>query len=288
LGDYLTQFPSLIVMFCYITVVWEVLFLFFCWKGWPRRIVVTLGVTFHVMTVLTLGLLTFCAIMVSVYLMFLTEADVQWLAQRYRRIKRRLASRLPAIALPALRLPALRLPRLSAAVSAALFAVVVGATSLAGVGAEYALDPYGERGPNGPLPLRELSQEEVEPLFAPEEPIREIDKFLSFDIGTLVIGGRLVDRRHEFRQGQKVVCEASMNPPHADTWVECNLHDDQNRLIHRTGTIASREMFHIHFYYTLGDGLVPGDYTMVLRSRGQEILRYPFVLKAKLGSPVAN
>jgi hypothetical protein len=290
LGDYLTLYPSLIVMFCYITIVWEVCFLLCCWQGWPRRISVSLGIFFHVMTVFTLGLWTFCGVMVAIYLAFLNEADVQWLAQRLRRVKRRLVSRLPALRLPAVlgRLPAPRFSRIPAVASSLAFAAVLVLTSAGGVGGEYWLDPYCQRGPNGPLPLKELSAEHVAKLLAEEEPIRESDKFLSFDMGTTLVGGRLWNRSREFRQGQRAICEVSLNPPHADSWVECNLHDADNRLISRAGAIAPREMFHLHFFYDLTDALVPGDYYLVLRSRGQEIVRRRFTLTPQLSSPVAN
>ncbi|HVW00698.1 MAG TPA: HTTM domain-containing protein, partial [Planctomycetaceae bacterium] len=62
-GDLLTQFPSLVVAMCYVTIVWEMTFLFCSWKGWSRVVYVWLGVVFHAMTALTLGLLIFPLVM---------------------------------------------------------------------------------------------------------------------------------------------------------------------------------------------------------------------------------
>ena len=57
--EFLSQFPGLIVTMSYVTIVWEILFVFIAWKGTARTIMLTMGVFFHLMTYFTLGLLVF-------------------------------------------------------------------------------------------------------------------------------------------------------------------------------------------------------------------------------------
>ena len=58
-GEYLAQFPAIFVVFAYIVIVWEVLFVFLVWRGLARMLLLSTGVLFHVMTTLTLGLYIF-------------------------------------------------------------------------------------------------------------------------------------------------------------------------------------------------------------------------------------
>ena len=75
-GEYLTLFPSLTVVFAYIVIVWEILFLFLAWSGWKRIIMLGLGVTFHLMTTLTLGLYVFPMVCIASYFAFFNQDDV--------------------------------------------------------------------------------------------------------------------------------------------------------------------------------------------------------------------
>ena len=55
-GEYLSQYPGMILVMVYVTIFWEIVFLFTCWKGVGRAINLSLGLVFHVMTIFTLGL----------------------------------------------------------------------------------------------------------------------------------------------------------------------------------------------------------------------------------------
>lgn len=274
LGEYLALFPAVLVVFAYITVVWEVLFIFLAWRGWARVCMLSLGVIFHSMTTLTLGLYIFPLICISTYLAFLNENDVRRLAPYCRQLKR--------IAAPALRVsaafvrsvsalslpPALRFPSPVVFVFATLLAVLLG------VEIEYRMDPYGKRRPEGPYALRELDAEVVEStLLGPSKPMRQIDKFVSIDTGTVLIGGLLADRRGSFQQGETVTVQCTTNPPHEDMWVECNLHDAGGGIISRSGQVVPRETLRCNFYYELADSLEPGLYFFVLEVAGKEIMR---------------
>lgn len=289
-GEYLSQFPAIAICSAYVCVVWEVAFIFCSWRGWTRIVMIATGVVFHLGTTLMLGLTLFPLVMFAIYLSFLQEADVQWLGHHYRRLRRKCLGTLRPVELAAqkLGLAVPPQPRFSKATAAAIFGGLVALVALAGSQIERSRDYYGERRPGGPSALRELTAAEVDEMLAPEATLREEDKFLTFDIGTLLIGERLCNRVSELRQNEPFYCEANLCPPHEDMWVECNLHDSEDRIVSRVGQVVTREMFRGHFTYSLNERFEPGEYSMVLRSRGKEVMRRKFTLLPGIPSPLAN
>jgi hypothetical protein len=156
------------------------------------------------------------------------------------------------------------------------------------------------RGPGGPLTLREMSEEDVEPLFAPERPIRQSDKVLAFDLGTMVVGEHLLDRRLAFRQGESIIAQVSLSPPHEDMWVDCTLHDAvekevdgvvntiPGKLITKAGQIVAREQFRGNFTFKLDEAFEPGEYLFRLRCGTEEVARRKFTLLPSVKSASAN
>ena len=287
-GEYLTLFPALLVVFAYIAVVWETLFLFLVWRGWGRIFMLAMGVVFHIMTTLTLGLYIFPMVTLSLYFCFLNEEDAHRFARLWRLIQVKLGwtgQRSP-IARPwtsALRIPlAWRFP------AAAVFGFAVVLTMLVGIEAEYWLDPYGKRRPEGPHPLVELDPALVRQMLGPERRIRNQDKLLEFVVGTEMFGGVVIGRRTEFRQGERLLAQCALNPPHEDMVVECNLHDADDRVLDRVGQIVSRSMMRCNFVYNMTEALQPGRYFLVLRIAGQEVDRRLITLHRNVDSPVAN
>jgi hypothetical protein len=114
--------------------------------------------------------------------------------------------------------------------------------------------------------------------------LREQDKFFSFDLGTQMIGGQLANRRKEYRYGEKIIAQCNLNPPHEDLWVECLLQDDQQRTVQQSGIFVTREMMFANFFYETGNSLVPGNYSMVLRSSGKDVFRRSFTLSGDAAS----
>jgi hypothetical protein len=90
LGEYLSLFPILLMAFAYIAIVWEVTFLFIAWKSMWRVFMLPIGVLFHFMTMLTLGLMLFPIVCYITYFSFLDEADVQQYSAWCRRKLHRL------------------------------------------------------------------------------------------------------------------------------------------------------------------------------------------------------
>lgn len=279
LGNYMTMFPALLVVSAYVVVVWEVMFLFLAWRGWARLLMIALGVAFHVGTMLLLGLYIFPLVCFALYLAFFDEAALRKFNIWLRRAGRRAAARLPfagrrsapaadPIAAPSRwRMP---LP------APAMFAFVIAAVALGSVEAEYWLDPYGERQPDGPYALREISPERVARFFTPSPSIRDQDIVFSFEIGDSLFAEHLVGRRDKFKQGEHLIAQVKFNPPHTDLAMECNLHDADNQVLHRSTQLVTREMLRANWNYYLNPALPPGDYELVLKNAGREIERRPF------------
>ncbi|WP_459555838.1 HTTM domain-containing protein [Lacunimicrobium album] len=276
LGDYLSMHPAMVVISCYIAVIWEIMFIFTVFtKGW-RIPMLLIGAAFHIGTTLMLGLVTFPLVMISGYLAFLKTSDVQWMAQQYRYVKRRYFRNV-SIALPQLGLsnwqPAL------AHYSLLLFSCVIVVATSAGVQAENWMDPYKKRGPNGPLQLQPMPMEKVAELFKQEEPLREIDRIFSFRLGTLEVSEIIIDPRTEFTQGDLLVAQVSLTPPHGDMFLECVLVDADGDLLHQEYYITPRDTNLVTFRLNMCETLLPGNYAMVLRANAKEVQRQPFTLK---------
>lgn len=298
LGDYLTQHPVMIVVCSYLALVWEITFLFTVWRPWLRVPVLVVGTIFHLMTWFTLGLIVFPMVMISAYFCFVTEDDVRRLAHRFRGLRQRISRLIPQRTAPRVA-GGFAAPRVSYA-SPVAFAFTAAIAIVAGIEVEYRMDPYQLRGPNGPLPLAEMDQARVRHLLGPEVPLRQVDKFHAFDIGTTVVGEHMLNRRNKFQIGESIIAQITLHAPHEDLWVDCNVHEARTEvteegtltsvgpIIHRMGQIVPRESLRSHFGYNLDDGLAPGEYLFVLRSGGQEIARQSFTLTAPPRAAAAN
>lgn len=310
LGDYVSQYPVWIIISAYVAVVWEITFLFCVFQRRMRLPALLIGVFFHIMTTFLLGLVVFPLVMITAYLVFVTEDDMRRIATFYRRLQRRIGwlARLRTASagrfswLASEKSPRLQWPRLA---MPCLFALVLSLVSLGGVEAEYWLDPYEMRGPGGPLALKEISDEEAHRLLGDELELREKDKFLTFDLGTVMVGEHLLNRRKEFRQGERVTALVGLNPPHDDLWIECHLFDSTTKIVElegqppveevvpdklmsRVGQVVPREMLRASFIYFLDEAVSPGEYFFVLRSKGQEIMRKRFTLLPNPKAALAN
>lgn len=285
-GEYLAMMPAVLVVSGYITVVWEMCFIFTVWRGWQRPVMLLMGVVFHLGTCLMLGLYIFPMICISIYFAFLSENDVRVLAAAYRRFRRRRGWRpkryTDADLAPqwVARLPAfLQMPRVVA------FTVLAGGLVLLGVETEYHADIYGVRSAQGKSELKPMERAEAQRMLAASRGIREKDKFFSFDLGTTAIGGILANSKSEFTYGDVVLAQGSLNPPHEDMLVECELVDADGALIQQYQQIAVRESLRCDFYYRIGQNIPPGTYSFVLKSAGREVGRRPFNV---VGSPPQN
>ena len=297
LGDYLSQYPLIVSASCFVTFVWELVFIFTVFHRKVRWYMLAVGTFFHVMTVFTLGLIIFPIVIVASYLVFLDEGDiaaiVSW--RPFRKLSGRFS--LPPLAAPEVAAPGIGGWQFGSIGAMAISLVL---TAALGAEAEYLMDHYKMRGPGGPLSLQALPDDEVERLLTTDAPMREVDKLLAFDLGTTLVGEHLADHRREFRQGERLVAHVTLSQPHEDMWLDCVLSqaapgetDDEGRpvpgrLITKIGQVMLREIFRGNFFFTLDESLDAGDYFLRLRSGKEEIARKRFTILPRAGSIAAN
>lgn len=283
IGEWMTQFTSLLVVFAYVAIIWEIMFVFLCWRGTARLIAIGLGATFHVMTTLTLGLVVFPMVCISIYFAFLNENDIAAIAQRLRSIGWFRERATTAVPVPATSRSGLPIPSF---VAFAGVAVIVAAT---GIEIEYWMDPYGLRRPEGPYALQEIDTETVEQVyFRKSGPVNPVDMIASFQAGTVVVGGEIFNPKRDFRIGDTIIIQAAVSPPHEDMYLDCSLHDTDDHVVDSNVQPAVRESRRCNFNYTLSDALEPGDYALVLKRAGRELMRKNITIHPRKNSAAAN
>jgi hypothetical protein len=279
-GEWLSAYPGFLVATAYITILWEVLFVFIVWRRKLTTIMMVIGTGFHVATYFTLGLIVFPLVCVPLYLAFYEEADYL----RAIVFCKRLLQKTGALAKTVQAIPgriATLVPTMSATKSATVFGGLMLVICVIGVEVEYQMDPFKTRGADGPRELVELDQTKVRKMLKQSERIRETDKYLSFDLGTDLIGDVLINKRAVFKHGEVLIAQCTLNPPHEDMWIECNLHDSDNVVIDNVGQVIDRNTLRSSYSFQMVDVLPAGDYFLVLQSRGIEITRRKFTLNAR-------
>ena len=280
IGEYLSLFPGLLVAMSYVTIVWEVSFLFSCWRGTARNIALLIGAFFHLMTFLTLGLWLFPTLYVAFYLAFFDEDEYlalrAWLSRAFPVA---FATAQEGILWPWRRLEAIRprwfgVPQLAAAT-----AVCVSACAVVGVEIERRADVFGTSRPEGAYELTPLTDEEAAQLLRNDQAILPTDAVASFDVGSETYGETLVDRKKVFRFGETAIIQCSLEPPHHDMWVEVDLHDADNHVVKRDGAIVPREKLRSCIYRKFDESFTPGTYAFVLKIDGKEITRREITLE---------
>ena len=301
LGEHLALFPPVLVVFAYISVVWEILFVFLCWRGWGRISMLILGISFHLGTTLLLGLYVFPCVCIATYFAFLNEDDIRSISARFRlwRHKRGTDSSFAVSRPVSAGLLSANSP-LGPIPAPALYAALLIVSTILGVEAEHWIDPYGVRRAQGPYTLKEVPRDKVLKMLAPSEPVRPEDRVFSFQLGRDMISGHLIGIKKEFRQGEVLVAQCRFHPPHGDMWVECNLHyadglvvegdgeTTDGTTIDEVGQVVSREMNRGNWFYPLTRSFKPGEYYLALKVRGKIVQRKRFTILPAIDSPVSN
>lgn len=269
LGEPMAYYPALLAVGAYAAILWEILFPFLCWRGWGRLAMVGLGVGFHIMTWIMLGLDIFPCVVISAYFCFANERDIRVWDRVVHRLAIRFGVPLRDLVSFVERLPVRRCGRVA-------FVAVMWGIAVAGAGAERIQDPYKERGPDGPLPLKTLSADTVQKYLAGSEPLRPADKIFAFELGNRMFGDALVGRKRTFEKGETLIAQCFAAPPHGDMYVECNLHSQDGQIVERRGMVMVREVNRLNFSYPLCDGAEPGKYEFVLKVSGTEVARRSF------------
>jgi Vitamin K-dependent gamma-carboxylase len=288
LGELLSLYPLLLVVMAYVAIVWEVVFIFLSWKSMWRMFVLPMGVLFHFMTMLTLGLLMFPMVCFTAYLSFIDEDDFQTCAAWYRRQVRSQ----PWLNAFAAKLTTVR-ERLGDPVgwrtsSRAAFVFALAIFSVTNIELEIWRDPFGLRRPEGPHSLTTVDSELIQKILSPTEPQREADMFFAIDTGTIMVGEQLANRRREFRQGETMIAQCNLTPPHDDLFIGCQIHDSEHRIVNRLETVATREMFRANFTCPITDTMTPGDYTLVITTGGRPVMQKFITVLPAHGAASAN
>lgn len=278
-GEILSFYPEIIIAMANIAILWQLIFVFVVWRPWARFLILGMGVFFHVSTTPTLGLYIFPCVMISSYLGFLSERDVRLCIVGGRRLFRRFETLRRLRSLNVVRSFAEFLGRtqqgsdVSASAKRAAWlgsfyawATILFCSAVVGVAAEHSLDPYKQRGADGPLPLRPADPRLIARLNEPFETIADIDLVLSLDVGSSTLGGVLLDLDDEYRRDEPFIVQLTLVPPHPDMWLECNLLDPTGITIHRAGQVVSREQLRANWNYQIPGTLPVGTYTLELRT----------------------
>ncbi len=269
LGGILSFYPPLLTIMAYVTIIWEVLFVFLVFSPMWRLPMLAIGVVFHILTYFTLGLIVFPLLFLGLYFVFVEPSEAERAAVLVKRTIARwgiVGKRPSAALLPA---PAAFRP----AYSLAAWGLLMATAAVASVEIEHRRDVYGEHSANGPLTLKTIDPELVKEMLGPSRPLRPQDMYFAFDVGTKTLGGQLSDSRDVFTYGERAIVQCSLQPPHPDMWVEVNLHDSEDHLIKRIGRVVPREDLRAEFYYLFDESFLPGEYDFVLRFDGQELTR---------------
>ena len=276
LGGTMLTYPVLLQLGAYATCCWELTFLFLAWSGWGRRVMLTLGVKFHLMTTLTLGLFLFPQVCWAAYWAYLNEDDVAAFGRRWARAK----AKFP-------RLGSVRFPRLALPAGAVRwgYLAVAPAVVLIGMGAEHRADPYDARGPGGRPALKPVDANLVRAMTAPHRPPRAVDLLWNFEVGTTLVGQNLAGRADAFDRGTEIIAQAWLSPPHDDAVLECAFaHADPDGsvgpAIERQKSVLPREQSRYGFVWGLDPSLEPGEYYVTLAIDGTPVAARRFAVRA--------
>ncbi len=256
LGEWLTLYPSILVFSGYITICWEVLFLFLIWKDPARKIMLCLGILFHALTYFLLGLVVFPLLFMAVYCCYLRESEARGFGEFF------------ASLLPKRRHPQHARTALTQIATWPVFGALMLVASVVSIAAERQQDVYGKNGPDGPIVLQPLAPEVAQKLLRNDKKIVTSDQLFSLQMGTTMVGGHIAKPRNTFQAGETVTMQAQLIRPHSDLWLEYTLRDSENRVVAREGLLAPREEMRITFRIPLSDQLAAGEYWLAVEVNG--------------------
>lgn len=257
-GEYLSQFPFVVLTSAYLTLFWEVTFIFLSWKGWSRVAVISIGIAFHIMTILMLGLLIFPLLFCSVYLTFLHEEEARTVGQTVGRWFRWR--------------PRWEWTQAFPYQGVATFAGALVVIMVVGVTAEARMDVYGEQRAEGRYQLKPLSEEEAGRLLRNDISVSAADNVFTFDVGTTLVSGLLANQKRIFHPGDEVIAEGRFVRPHADLWIEVMLRDVDGHTMLKDNGVLTREMGRMNFRFQLPESIAAGDYQFVLKIDNQAVM----------------
>ena len=282
-GEYLSQYPGLILTMSYVAIVWEVLFLFIAWKGTARLWMLSMGLFFHVMTYFTLGLVVFPLTYFAIYAAWYESRDHErclslwqsWFGRDFRSQLGDSESSAPAAT-------HWGVPSFLAWASCAVCAAGLG------VWVDQHSDPFGVNRPEGRYTLQPISEERLAELLRNDQKIHVTDKVFALDLGSVMFNDNLVDRKNEFHHGEKALIQCSLLPPHEDLYMEVHLRNEEEQIVRRAWLVVSREYLRGHFWFDMEESLSPGAYSVVIRINGADAGRRSLELLPDASDPPAS
>lgn len=264
-GEYLSQYPWLILTMAYVTIVWEILFLFMAWKGTARTVLLTLGAFFHLMTYFTLGLLIFPLAYFSIYLAWYEERDhATWRARWQSLFGRDFREQISAT-------DSLAPARISWGIPSFLtWAGCAGCAIGLGVWIDNTSDPFGDQRPESRFSLKPISEERLAELLRNDQQVHVTDKVFALDIGSVMFNDNLVDRKNQFHHGEFAMVQCSLMPPHEDLYLEVHLRNEDEQIMRRMWQVVARENLRGHFTFQMEESLPSGAYSIVIKINGAD------------------
>lgn len=255
LGEWMSLYPSLMVVSGMIAAIWEALFIFLVWQDPGRKLMLFLGLFFHAMTYFLLGLVTFPLLFFSLYCIFLTEEEAKKIGALFARL------------IPHFRRTQGK-PLLPAFASWPALAGLLLCCSLVAVAAEKKMDVYQKNSNEGPIDLQPIPQEIVDELLRNDIQVPTQDMLYSIDLGTKLLGGFVADPHTTFAVGETITLQTRLIQPHPDLWIEYIVRDPESRVVAREGTLAPRSDAKATFRVPLGEQLVSGEYKIQVQING--------------------
>ena len=103
-------------------------------------------------------------------------------------------------------------------------------------------------------------------------------------MGTFLAAEIVANRRTSFRQGENVIAQCSLIPPHEDMVIECKIRDAENRVVDKRVEIATREMFRVNLRFGISEEMRPGEYFLHIETAGRPVLKKKFTVLPKYGT----
>jgi len=284
-GEQTANFPLYLIISAYINLVWEIAFLFLIWNRSAKFFMLGVGVVFHLLTIILLGLYIFPAIYMVLYLSFLNENDVRKSIVFWKLMKRRLGFQRRSFTIP---LPSKLVGFVPPVPTPVLLGMLLLVSGVIGITAEYFMDPYGLRREEGRYTIKKIDQEKVNRMLAPTRSIRTKDKIFDLQTGTVIIGGVIANPRKAFYKGETIVAQCTLNPPHEDMVLQCILFDKDEKPLIPIDYIVPREQNRCSYTFHITGALETGEYALVLKYRGEELLRKTITIDTGKNKVVAN
>lgn len=257
-GYWLSTHPALLVISSYIVVIWEALFPAICWNRYTLRPTLALGVVFHLMTYLLLGLAIFPLIMLAFYPAFLNPAKARalWLRLRDMTIGMR-------------DVPAIRFASYAWA-----FPLVLGLTLVTAVEAEYHFDPMGLRAPKPELPVipKAVALERLQDT----DPSRPAEFVHRVELGLTSFAGVVQSGRSTFKPFDSPILQVWAAEPHPDLYLHVDVVNEAEISVLHDGLVLPRGELRASIPFALAGNLMPGSYAFVLRDDVGVVARRPF------------